>query len=331
MARDVWDTVGVGDEKIEDVMASSKGGTDVDDLKVHIDKLEDILQEVKKQNNMKDEEIKVLRNKMLKMEKVLPLIGSPEQKTQGNQKSKEPSGAGASSKPENDVSKGDSGDLGKEERVSQLMNGDPAFRRGRLRWMRQEQIRFKNLQQQEITKQLRRQNVPHRFIPPENRKPRFPFKSNPKHRNSWSPGTHIIITEDEVIELRIPKEEDGRKGNKPENQEKGTRAASKDPQLPWGPQGTRSQDHIQVSYAGEAILSITANRKVRAARHLLPQKCSPPTVATPPLTCRLFRRNATCTSTVKLTVVITLELSWRAVQPLLVRSRLTDPTTVASL
>ena len=43
VARDVWDTVGVGDEKIEDVMASSKGGTDVDDLKVHIDKLEDIL------------------------------------------------------------------------------------------------------------------------------------------------------------------------------------------------------------------------------------------------------------------------------------------------
>lgn len=122
------------------------------------------------------------------------------------------------------------------------MNGDPAFRRGRLRWMRQEQIRFKNLQQQEITKQLRRQNVPHRFIPPENRKPRFPFKSNPKHRNSWSPGTHIIITEDEVIELRIPKEEDGRKGSKEESQEKGGRAVSKDLQLPGGSQG-----HIQVS------------------------------------------------------------------------------------
>lgn len=28
-------------------MASSKGGTDVDDLKVHIDKLEDILQKSK--------------------------------------------------------------------------------------------------------------------------------------------------------------------------------------------------------------------------------------------------------------------------------------------
>uniref|UniRef100_A0A8C5KQZ6 Kinesin family member 1B n=1 Tax=Jaculus jaculus TaxID=51337 RepID=A0A8C5KQZ6_JACJA len=247
VARDVWDTVGVGDEKIEDMMATSKGGTDVDDLKVHIDKLEDILQEVKKQNNMKDEEIKVLRNKMLKMEKVLPLIGSQEQKSQGNQKPKEADGAGVNSTFENDVRKGDSGELDKEERVSQLMNGDPAFRRGRLRWMRQEQIRFKNLQQQEITKQLRRQNVPHRFIPPENRKPRFPFKSNPKHRNSWSPGTHIIITEDEVIELRIPKGEEGKKGNKEESQEKGGKVASKEPQLPWASQGMRSQDHIQVS------------------------------------------------------------------------------------
>ncbi|XP_016835853.1 kinesin-like protein KIF1C isoform X1 [Cricetulus griseus] len=247
VARDVWDTVGVGDEKTEDMLATGKGGTDVDDLKVHIDKLEDILQEVKKQNNMKDEEIKVLRNKMLKMEKVLPLIGSQEQKSQGNHKTKEPPGAGANSISDNGVNKGDSGELDKEERVSQLMNGDPAFRRGRLRWMRQEQIRFKNLQQQEITKQLRRQNVPHRFIPPENRKPRFPFKSNPKHRNSWSPGTHIIITEDEVIELRIPKDEEGRKGNKEESQEKVGRAASKDPQSAWGSQGIRSQDHIQVS------------------------------------------------------------------------------------
>uniref|UniRef100_A0A8D2MDK5 Kinesin family member 1B n=1 Tax=Zonotrichia albicollis TaxID=44394 RepID=A0A8D2MDK5_ZONAL len=207
VARDVWDTVGVGDEKIEDVMANGKGITDVDDLKVHIDKLEDILQEVKKQNNMKDEEIKVLRNKMLKMEKVLPLIGSPDkaQSTVANAKSpNSASAADGDKKPTEEAKRSENDDLAKEERVSQLMAGDPAFRRGRLRWMRQEQIRFKNLQQQEIAKQLRRQNMPHRFIPPENRKPRFPFKSNPKHRNSWSPGTHIIITEDEVIEQLGP-------------------------------------------------------------------------------------------------------------------------------
>uniref|UniRef100_A0A8D2LB63 Kinesin family member 1B n=1 Tax=Varanus komodoensis TaxID=61221 RepID=A0A8D2LB63_VARKO len=202
VARDVWDTVGVGDEKIEDVLLNGKGVADVDDLKVHIDKLEDILQEVKKQNNMKDEEIKVLRNKMLKMEKVLPLIGSQEPKGQpaaATTKVKE-AGPTNTADAEGRVRSEGRNAPNQEDRVSKLMEDDPAFRRGRLRWMRQEQIRFKNLQQQEITKQLRRQNMPHRFIPPENRKPRFPFKSNPKHRNSWSPGTHIIITEDEVIE-----------------------------------------------------------------------------------------------------------------------------------
>uniref|UniRef100_A0A8B9TVN4 Kinesin family member 1B n=1 Tax=Anas platyrhynchos TaxID=8839 RepID=A0A8B9TVN4_ANAPL len=187
VARDVWDTVGVGDEKIEDVMGNGKGITDVDDLKVHIDKLEDILQEVKKQNNMKDEEIRVLRNKMLKMEKVLPLIGSSEkaQSTTANDKSpNSDSVADVDKKPTGELKRSENDDLAKEERVSQLMAGDPAFRRGRLRWMRQEQIRFKNLQQQEIAKQLRRQNMPHRFIPPENRKPRFPFKSNPKNQDN---------------------------------------------------------------------------------------------------------------------------------------------------
>ncbi|XP_017599504.1 PREDICTED: kinesin-like protein KIF1B isoform X22 [Corvus brachyrhynchos] len=248
VARDVWDTVGVGDEKIEDVMANGKGITDVDDLKVHIDKLEDILQEVKKQNNMKDEEIKVLRNKMLKMEKVLPLIGSPDKAQSAVANAKSPNSASAvdvDKKPTDEAKRSENDDLAKEERVSQLMAGDPAFRRGRLRWMRQEQIRFKNLQQQEIAKQLRRQNMPHRFIPPENRKPRFPFKSNPKHRNSWSPGTHIIITEDEVIEVRIPKEDDK---NKDEGKEKESKAASKDAQQLWNLYGLqRSQDNIQIN------------------------------------------------------------------------------------
>ncbi|XP_050787822.1 kinesin-like protein KIF1B isoform X4 [Gopherus flavomarginatus] len=254
VARDVWDTVGVGDERIEDVMASGKGVTDVDDLKVHIDKLEDILQEVKRQNNMKDEEIKVLRNKMLKMERVLPLIGSQELRTQSTAANaanvKNPNSMSvvdADKKYANALKKGENGELDKEERVSQLMEDDPAFRRGRLHWMRQEQIRFKNLQQQEIAKQLRRQNMPHRFIPPENRKPRFPFKSNPKHRNSWSPGTHIIITEDEVIEVRIPKEEE--KENKEENKEKGDSAVSQDPRQLWNPHDPeRSQDHIQINW-----------------------------------------------------------------------------------
>lgn len=245
VARDVWDTVGVGDEKIEDVLLNGKGITDVDDLKVHIDKLEDILQEVKKQNNLKDEEIKVLRNKMLKMEKVLPLIGSQEPKAQPvttATKAKEPDPV-SKVNAKGDAQKAEKDDPAKDDRVSQLMDGDPAFRRGRLRWMRQEQLRFKNLQQQEITKQLRRQNVPHRFIPPENRKPRFPFKSNPKHRNSWSPGTHIIITEDEVIEVRVPKEEEKEAEVEPEDRG----PLPKDPEQLWymyGPQ--KSQANVQI-------------------------------------------------------------------------------------
>lgn len=197
VARDVWDTVGVGDEKIEDVVPVGKGASDVDDLKVHVDKLEDILQEVKNQNNMKDEEIKALRNKMLKMEKVLPLMGP-----QGERRQR------GSSTERDKVTESDKCKTfipSKEEQVYQQTDSDPMFQRGRTQWMRQEQIKFKNLQQQEITKQLRR-NGPHRFIPPENRKPRFPFKSNPSHRSSWSPGTHIIITHDKVIEVKIPKE-----------------------------------------------------------------------------------------------------------------------------
>uniref|UniRef100_A0A8C5SMP0 Kinesin family member 1B n=1 Tax=Laticauda laticaudata TaxID=8630 RepID=A0A8C5SMP0_LATLA len=251
VARDVWDTVGVGDEKIEDLLLSGKGIADVDDLKVHIDKLEDILHEVKKQNNLKDEEIKVLRNKMLKMEKVLPLMRSQELKgtaTTVATKPKEPPGLGVSA--EGNVNEDRKSGSEKEIRVSQLMEEDPAFRRGRMRWMRQEQTRFKNLQQQEITKQLRRQNTPHRFIPPENRKPRFPFKSNPTHRNSWSPGTHIIITENEVIEVRIPKEEEKKAEEAEETQTLPAKAPimlPKDPPPIWNKPGLpKAPDQIQI-------------------------------------------------------------------------------------
>ncbi|XP_078413912.1 kinesin-like protein KIF1B isoform X9 [Cetorhinus maximus] len=206
VARDVWDTVGVGEERIEEVIATVKTPSDVDDLKCHVDKLENILQEVKKQNNTKEEEIKILRKKMLQMEKVLPLMDPQEQQgkhVSGNDRSNS----------ENKKNKCDSvneDEISKDERVSKLMSEDPEFRRGRLRWMRLEQIRLKNLQQQEITKQLRRQSVPHRFIPPQDRKLRFPFKSNPSHRNSWSPGTHIIITDEEAVEFVV--ERDSREG-----------------------------------------------------------------------------------------------------------------------
>ncbi|XP_060749684.1 kinesin-like protein KIF1B isoform X4 [Tachysurus vachellii] len=201
VARDVWDTVGVGDERIEDVITNGRGVNDMDELKVHIDKLEDILHEVKKQNNMKDEEIRTLRNKMLKMEKVLPLISAEGQQTTESNGAMRPRSSSESKPPSEDKGENEQGDD-----QDKMLGDDPTFQRGRMRWMRQDQTRLKNLQQQEISKQLRRQSGPHRFIPPEDRKLRFPFKSNPKHRNSWSPGTHIIITDEKVIELKVPKE-----------------------------------------------------------------------------------------------------------------------------
>lgn len=209
VARDVWDTVGVGDERIEDVITNGTrpGGVVMDDLKVHIDKLEDILHEVKKQNNMKDEEIRALRNKMVKMEKVLPLI-TPDKQEQPHNVGTSTSAAFPPSPLEAKPplpEKSDAEDA--DFQIGQSAGDDSTLKRGaQMRLMRQEQMRLKNLQQQEISKQLRRQNGPHRFIPPEDRKLRFPFKSNPKHRNSWSPGTHIIITDEQVIELKVPKE-----------------------------------------------------------------------------------------------------------------------------
>ncbi|XP_072333989.1 kinesin-like protein KIF1B isoform X13 [Scyliorhinus torazame] len=236
VARDVWDTVGVGEERIEDVIATVKTPSDVDDLKCHVGKLENILQEVKKQNNSKEEEIKVLRNKMLQMEKVFPLVDSQEQRGKhfsGNDRS-----SGEDKKNKWDSVNED--ETSKDERVSKLMSEDPEFRRGRLRWMRQEQIRLKSLQQQEITKQLRRQSVPHRFIPPEDRKLRFPFKSNPSHRNSWSPGTHIIITDKEAVEFVV--ERDSKEGVSTE--EDANEMNDRDQPRSWCPYGSgRGYNH----------------------------------------------------------------------------------------
>lgn len=101
--------------------------------------------------------------------------------------------------------------LSNEDRVTRLMEEDPAFCRGRLRWLKQEETRLQHLQQQQITKRLRQTGggtggggvgrageggVVHlpgtgRFIPPHECKLKFPFKSNPQHRHSWSPA-HLI-------------------------------------------------------------------------------------------------------------------------------------------
>uniref|UniRef100_A0A4X1UVS3 Kinesin motor domain-containing protein n=1 Tax=Sus scrofa TaxID=9823 RepID=A0A4X1UVS3_PIG len=142
VARDVWDTV--GEEEGGGGGGGGGGeegarGAEVEDLRAHIDKLTGILQEVKLQNSSKDRELQALRDRMLRMERVIPLTqpGSlPLISLRCSQKY--------------------------WERVSRLMEEDPAFRRGRLRWLKQEQLRLQGL-------------PPARF-------------SNPQHRESW-PGT----------------------------------------------------------------------------------------------------------------------------------------------
>nr|XP_043876648.1 kinesin-like protein KIF1C [Solea senegalensis] len=207
VAQDVCDTVGIGEERSPPAEEGGGGGGEtgegapkgkVYDLKAHIDKLTDILEEVKLQNNMKDEEIKALRDRMIKMESIIPVQDDEVNGEEGGSPPPQRDGGGD----------GDcEGDVVPDGRVERLMNEDPAFRRGRLRWLKQEQQRILNLQQQNITKKLRGQNqtpgqnlpvVPvhlpgtGRFIPPQERKLKFPFKSNPAHRLSWGPASAAL-------------------------------------------------------------------------------------------------------------------------------------------
>ncbi|XP_041821506.1 kinesin-like protein KIF1C [Chelmon rostratus] len=214
VAQDVCDTVGIGEERSPPTEegAGGAGGAgggetveggekkNVYDLKAHIDKLTDILEEVKLQNNMKDEEIKALRDRMIKMESIIPVQDDDVNSEESESPQRDGDGDGGGD--------GDSPVL-PDHRVKRLMDEDPAFRRGRLRWLKQEQQRILNLQQQNITKKLRGQNqnqnqgqnspvVPvhlpgtGRFIPPQECKLKFPFKSNPAHRLSWGPASAAL-------------------------------------------------------------------------------------------------------------------------------------------
>uniref|UniRef100_A0A8D0GYI2 Kinesin family member 1C n=1 Tax=Sphenodon punctatus TaxID=8508 RepID=A0A8D0GYI2_SPHPU len=202
VARDVWDTVGVGE-------ADSPAGApsaDVDDLRAHIDKLTDILQEVKIQNNMKDEEIRGLRDRMVKMERVIPITTQEDEDLENEWAaqlfSDSPDGSDGGGVGERPGSQEDPREASCYERVCRLMEEDPAFRRGRLRWLKQEQARLQNLQQPPpppppLGKCLRR-SYPHgKFVPPQDCKLRFPFKSNPQHRYSWGPSTAFMVGGDE--------------------------------------------------------------------------------------------------------------------------------------
>ncbi|GAA6076481.1 kinesin-like protein KIF1C [Tachysurus ichikawai] len=217
VARDVCNTVGIGEDEPETEEKTSggrdrekergrgpEGGkTDMGDLKAHIDKLTDILQEVKLQNNMKDEEIRALRDRMVKMESIFPV------ELQGDEDSMTDLG-GATSDEVTEQS-GWSGE-------------DDGYRRGRHRWQypdRSQDIKRRRGNGASFNPQMGRpQNNPFgsggggsgripntfstpqtgrvpngpflpgtgRFLPPLERKFQFPFKGNPQHRGfHWGP------------------------------------------------------------------------------------------------------------------------------------------------
>ncbi|XP_042333242.1 kinesin-like protein KIF1C [Sceloporus undulatus] len=242
VARDVWDTVGVGESdgggsgnNMGGGSSDGRAGTpgaDVDDLRAHIDKLTDILQEVKIQNNMKDEEIRALRDRVVKMERVIPISEQEDEDlenewgsllfteglvSEGDSKdqrmgSQDSLGSKEEAEEDEDEERRPPGSSSPSssscyERVTRLMEKDPAFRRGRLRWLRQEQARLQNLQQQQLAKTLRRHQLPGtpgKFIPPQDCKLRFPFKSNPQHRYSWGPNSAFMVAGGEKVAGAAP-------------------------------------------------------------------------------------------------------------------------------
>ncbi|TRY88268.1 hypothetical protein DNTS_032460 [Danionella cerebrum] len=218
VAKDVCETVGIGEEEGEREQrttaaaagANERGKTDMGDLKAHIDKLTDILQEVKLQNNMKDEEIRSLRDRMVKMEKIFPVD------VQGNE----------------DVPIDDAVERNNESTANRR-NEDSGYRRGRHRWQYPEKYhdpkrrRGTNNQPNNYVAQIghsqdnpfsaapsrptnlilnpqnpRNPNGPFlpgtgRFLPPQERKLQFPFKNNPQHRGfNWGPTTNQETSRD---------------------------------------------------------------------------------------------------------------------------------------
>ncbi|RXN15908.1 kinesin KIF1C [Labeo rohita] len=212
VAKDVCETVGIGEEEgdREERTATTAGGggggeggkTDMGELKAHIDKLTDILQEVKLQNNMKDEEIRSLRDRMVKMEKIFPVEVEGDETDLGL-----------------DGARGDDSPVQVNRR-----DEDSGYRRGRHRWQYPEKYHdpkrrkgannqpnnalyppapsghsqnnpFSSASSRFNSQTPRNPNGPFlpgtgRFLPPQERRLQFPFKNNPQHRSFiWGPSS----------------------------------------------------------------------------------------------------------------------------------------------
>ncbi|XP_014749368.1 PREDICTED: kinesin-like protein KIF1C [Sturnus vulgaris] len=187
VARDVWDAVGGGEE---DEGGGGPGGeqvSEVEGLRLHLDRLAGILREVKRQNSAKDEQIRALRDRVGQMERVIPL--PPDDGDEAEPPPREPSQERPPDVPQPSTDGGSpppSPPSAAAARLCRLMEQDPAFRRGRLRWLRQEQARLMAGGGPQTPQGPRR--AP-RFHPaPQDSKLRFPFKSNPQHRLAWGAG-----------------------------------------------------------------------------------------------------------------------------------------------
>ncbi|XP_037982052.1 kinesin-like protein KIF1C [Motacilla alba alba] len=177
VAGDVWDAVGGGED--EEGGGGGGGGapgervSEVEGLRLHLDRLAGILREVKRQNSAKDEQIRALRDRVGQMERVIPL--PPDDAAEAEPPARAPSPERPSPPP--------SPPSAAAARLCRLMEQDPAFRRGRLRWLRQEQARLMAGGGPQPPQPPRR---PPRFHPAaQDSKLRFPFKSNPQHRLAW--------------------------------------------------------------------------------------------------------------------------------------------------
>eukprot|EP00058_Branchiostoma_floridae_P005007 XP_002590495.1 hypothetical protein BRAFLDRAFT_86166 [Branchiostoma floridae] len=162
VARDVWETVGIGDPPSHghhpEVDERSKN--DMEELKHNVTALTCMIHEFKKVNEAKEAEITNLRCKLEKMELyVSPEAESSIKRMKGAEAPQPPPMEyDPSSPPRQDPIMRhslSSTDLSREERIQRLMDEDPAFRRGRLRWLRQEQQRQQQLKMAKERSQLR--------------------------------------------------------------------------------------------------------------------------------------------------------------------------------
>ncbi|XP_053789890.1 kinesin-like protein KIF1C [Vidua chalybeata] len=186
VARDVWDAVGGGGGAGEEDEGPGEQVSEVEGLRLHLDRLAGILREVKRQNSAKDEQIRALRDRVGQMERVIPL--PPDDGDEAEPPPREPSQERPPDRPQPSTDGGSpppSPPSAAAARLCRLMEQDPAFRRGRLRWLRQEQARLMGGGPQPLQPPRR----PPRFHPaPQDSKLRFPFKSNPQHRLAWGGG-----------------------------------------------------------------------------------------------------------------------------------------------